>query len=345
MLPRERVEAALAFRSPDRIPLQIHPSPAGLYEHGRKLLELTRALGHDFGDLATVRMPDPPGPGDFDPDGRYHAIRTDEWGTTWEYRIFGIWGHPIGWPLNDLSRLASWKPPAEPPVSGPAFEAARAAAETHRRQWYLVGNAGALFEALRWLRRFELILMDIEDDTPEINRIADLVHRYNQSLVRHSLLVGSDAVAFGDDLGTQNALMISPQAFRRFFKPRYRVLFDPVVRAGKRVFFHTCGQVTAALEDLRDVGVTAIWPQLPLYDLRELARRCRDLGLAVQLHPDRGELMQRGSPAQVRDYVLRLLDTFDTAHGGSWLYIEIDPGFPWKNVEALFSVAREVRGA
>jgi hypothetical protein len=54
--------------------------------------------------------------------------------------------------------------------------------------------------------------------------------------------------------------------------------------------------------------------------------------------------MQRGTPAQIRDYVLRLLDTFDTANGGSWLYIEIDPGFPWKNVEALFSVAREVRG-
>ena len=57
-----------------------------------------------------------------------------------------------------------------------------------------------------------------------------------------------------------------------------------------------------------------------------------------------GELMQHGTPAQVRDYVLRLLDVFDTAHGGSWLYIEIDPGFPWENVEALFSVAMEVRG-
>jgi hypothetical protein len=97
------------------------------------------------------------------------------------------------------------------------------------------------------------------------------------------------------------------------------------------------------LEDLREVGATALWPQLPLYDLGELARRCRDLAMAVQLHPDRGDLMQHGTPSQVRDYVFRLLDTFDTAHGGSWLFIEIDPGFPWANVEALFSVAMEVR--
>ena len=343
MLPRERVEAAIAFRTPDRIPLQIAPSPAGLYEHGQKLLALMRECGHDFGDPWLMKLPDPPPPADFDPDGRYHAIRTDAWGTTWEYRIFGIWGHPIGWPLNDLSALDSWRAPEPPPITGPQFEEAHEAAARHRRTWYLVGDGGALFEAIRWVRRFELILMDIEDDTPEINRIAEIINRYNMALARHAMLLGSDAVAFGDDLGTQNALMISPAAFRRFFTPRYKELFAPIRKAGGNVFFHSCGQVTAVMEDLQKVGVTALWPQLPLYDLRELARRCRDLGIAVQLHPDRGELMQRASPRQVRDYVLRLLDIFGTAHGGSWLFLEIDPGFPWENVEALFSVAMEVR--
>lgn len=343
MLPRERVETALAFRSPDRIPLQIAPSPAGLYEHGQKLLDLVRACGHDFGDVQQMKLPVPPSAADFDPDGRYHAIRTDAWGTTWEYRIFGIWGHPIGWPLNDLSALDGWRAPEPPPTAGPHFEEASAAAGRHKQRWYLIGEGGALFEALRWVRRFELILMDIEDDTAEINRIAEIINAYNKVLARHALLLGCDAVAFGDDLGTQNALMISPAAFRRFFKPRYKELFDPIQRDGRSVFFHSCGQITDVLKDLREVGITALWPQLPLYDLRELARRCRGLGIAVQLHPDRGDLMQRGSPRQVRDYVLRLLDTFDTAHGGSWLYIEIDPGFPWANVEALFSVAMEVR--
>ncbi len=38
MTSRERVDAALAFRTPDKIPVLVHPSPAGLYEHGQKLL-------------------------------------------------------------------------------------------------------------------------------------------------------------------------------------------------------------------------------------------------------------------------------------------------------------------
>ena len=303
-----------------------------------------RECGGDFGDHSLTRLPDPPKAEDFDADGRYHAIRTDAWGTTWEYRLFGVWGHPISWPLNDLSALDSWHAPEAPPSRGPEWERARGDADAHRRQWFLVSDIGSLLETLRWVRRFELILMDIQDDTPEINRIADIISAYDAELLRHAQSLGTDAVQLGDDLGTSNALMLAPDTFRRFLKPRYRDLFKPALDAGTRVFFHSCGMTLSVLEDLRDVGVTALWPQLPLYDLPDLARRCRDLGIAVLLHPDRGELMQRGTPRQVRDYVLRLLDTFDTAHGGSWLYIEIDPGFPWANVEALFSAAREVRG-
>jgi hypothetical protein len=97
------------------------------------------------------------------------------------------------------------------------------------------------------------------------------------------------------------------------------------------------------LADLREAGADAIWPQLPLFNHRDLAKRCRELGLAVQLHPDRGELMHHGTPQQVRSYLLRLVDEFDCLSGGSWLYLEVDPGFPWPNVEALFETAMQLR--
>ena len=125
--------------------------------------------------------------------------------------------------------------------------------------------------------------------------------------------------------------------------PRYRSLFEPVKRAGKRILFHSCGMISSILADLREVGVDAIWPQLPLFDQHQLAKRCHELGLAVQLHPDRGELMQHGTPQQVRNYLLRLVEEFDCLSGGSWLYLEIDPGFSWPNVQALFETARQLR--
>jgi uroporphyrinogen decarboxylase len=193
------------------------------------------------------------------------------------------------------------------------------------------------------LRPFEDVLIDINCDTPEINRLADLLMDYYSVMVANALAIDVDAVAVGDDYGTQQAMMISPKTWRRFFKPRYQALLDPVVKAGKRIFFHSCGQITPILEDLHDVGANAIWPQLPLFDHRTLAKHCRELSLAVQLHPDRGHLMQRATPQQVREYILRFMDEFDCLSGGSWLYLEVDPGFPWKNVQALFETAIELR--
>jgi len=344
MLPTQRVQAAIAFKPPDVIPLRILPARGGLYEHGAKLVELHARCGHDFGDLSGLQMPQPPTPEEFDPDGSYHAFVTDAWGIVWEYRIFGVWGHPVERPLDDLGLLDAYTPPAVPPCSGPDVEQAAAAVRTQRRRWFVLGGAGSIFETLHSLRRFEDVLMEIATDTPEINRIADMLTQNALGHVKRSVAMDVDGVAFGDDYGTQDALLLGPKAWRRFFKPRYEALFDPVKRAGKRIFFHCCGYIDPLLDDFAELGVDVVWPQLTAFDLEHLARRCRQLGMAIELHPDRGDLMQRGTPEQVRAYVLRMLDTFDTYGGGSWLYIEIDPGFPYANVEALFNTAMELRG-
>ena len=337
MLPRERVLAALHLQAPDCVPLRIFPAPGGLYEHGARLRDLIRECGHDFGSLDGLALPDPPPPTDFDPDGSYHSLRTDAWGTIWEHRVFGVWGTPATWPLADLAEFDRYRAPAPPPCQGPDFRAARAAAHRQRRRYYHLGEGASLFERLHSLRPFEDVLMDIAEDRPEMHRLADLVCEHVTAQVRTTLELGADGVAFGDDFGTQRNLIFAPAAWRRFFKPRYRALFEPVVKAGKSVFFHCCGRIDAILPDLREIGVDVIWPQLTAFGAEsDLAAICRDLGLVVELHPDRGETMQRGTPRAVARHVTQLLDRFGTAAGGSWLYLEIDPGFPWPNVEALF---------
>jgi len=343
MSSRERVQAALAFQPVDLIPLQIHPSPGGLYEHGAKLLELMKTCGHDFGSLDDFTLPIIP-PEDFDTDGRYHVVRTDEWGTTWEFRQYGIWGYRIGYPLADISLLPQYRPPSIEKLSGETLDTIHIAGEAHRQQYYQVGGGISLFETLQSLRPFEDVLIDITHDTPEINQLADLLVDYFAVTVQNALLAQVDAISVGDDFGTQQALMMSPKTWQRFFLPRYQRLFAPIKQAGKRIFFHSCGQVSAIVPDLRSIGVDAIWPQLPLYPHVEFARQCRELGLALTLHPDRGNLMQRSTPAQVREYLLRLVDEFDCLSGGSWLYAEIDPGFPWENVEMMFKTIMELRG-
>ena len=343
MEPRERIAAALRFDAPDKVPLRIFPAAGGLYEHGQKLVDLLCRCGHDFGDLTNLAPPSPPGPDAFDEDGSYREFKTDPWGTRWEYRIFGVWGHPVEWPLGDWAKLNGYRPPAPPRPEGEGFERQRRETLAARQHFFCRGGGGSLFEKMHSLRRFEDVLMDLAQDTPEINRLGDLLLEHSAGCVDYSLKLGVDAIGFGDDFGTETALLISPKTWHSFFRPRYDRLFEPVRAAGKPIFFHCCGSIAPILPALRELGVSVIWPQLTAFDLRELAATCWDLGLVVELHPDRGELMQRGTPDQVRRYVHDLLAIFRTHEGGSWLYIEIDPGFPWPNVEALIETAIELR--
>lgn len=332
----------MEFRTPDVIPIQVHPSPGGLFEHGPKLLDLLKSCPNDFGDPEGLRMPDPPSE-EFDGDGAYHAVRTDPWDVTWEYRIYGIWGHPLRRPLDDLDKLATYRAPAPPRAGDPGWESAKAEAAKHRETRYLVGNGDMLWERMHFLRGYEEVMTEIMLDTPEIHRIADMISTYMDGCVRYCLDLEVDAVIFGDDFGTQLAPIFPPRIWREFFKSRYERIVKPIRQSGTAIHFHSCGQIGPYLADFAELGVGAVWPQLPLYDQRELAAMCRDLGLAVLLHPDRGELLQRGTPDQVRRYLDDLLEAFRTRDGGSWLYVEIDPGFRWDTTVALVEYCKALR--
>ncbi|MBE0697104.1 MAG: hypothetical protein IH586_09285, partial [Anaerolineaceae bacterium] len=157
---RERMLAALAFQPVDKIPLQIHPSPAGLYEHGQKLLDMMRACGHDFDDQSGLALPLVPA-GEFDADGRYHKIVQDEWGTIWEHRLYGVWGYRIEHPLADISRLENYHVPSIERLEGTALENARAVGAVQRREYFYLGGGVSLFETMQSLRPFEDVLIDI----------------------------------------------------------------------------------------------------------------------------------------------------------------------------------------
>ena len=177
-----------------------------------------------------------------------------------------------------------------------------------------------------------------------INKLADAIIDYDAAALRCAIEAGCDGVSFGDDYGTQYTMLMSPEMWRSFFKPRLKRLFAPAVEAGLDIHFHSCGMVRPILEDLADIGVTSVWPQLPAYDMQDLASLCRSLGLAVAIHTDRAITMTHGTPQQVRDLVLREYDTFKMQDGGSWFYIEADNGFPYENLEALVNTVRELRG-
>ncbi|NLG26208.1 MAG: hypothetical protein GX558_12690 [Clostridiales bacterium] len=343
MTGRERVRAAMRFSPVDAVPLQYYLPPVGFYEHGEKLNDLFMSLPGDFGPMARQPVPVLP-PSDFDAQGRYHTFQRDEWGTVWERRIFGVAGIACEHPLRDAGLIADYRFPPRPPIDEPALARDRAAAREHQKSHYLVMPGGSLYERMCALRPDEDVLCDIALDEPHIHLLADRIVEHFAHHVRRAVLLGADAISFGDDYGTERSLIVSPATWRSFFKPRLRALFQPAVDAGLDIIFHSCGAVGEILPDLREVGATAIWPQLPAYDMDKLAKTCRALGLAVAVHTDRARTMSFGTPAEVRALAEREYRAFRMDQGGAWFYVEPDNGFPFENIRALVETIAQWRG-
>ncbi len=334
MLPRQRVFAALDFRAPGVVPLEYHASPAGFVEHGERLRRLLLACPDDFGPPDRFPIPNAAaGPREW----------RDEWGVVRREEAFGAGGIPYERPLDDISKAASFRLPLLPACSGAAFDSERARVAAHRREYFEKSGWISLFELMHSLRRFEDVLMDIATDRTEIHELADRLTEHQLAQIGYLAARGVDAIQFGDDFGTQNELILSPRTWRSFFEPRYRALVKAAHQAGAKVFFHTCGNVRRLLDDIAELGADAIWPQLNAYDPRWLSAFSRDRRVALALHPDRGEMMIRSTPEQVRNYVRELVETFAVNGGGSWFYVEIDRGFPFENVEALVETIASLR--
>jgi uroporphyrinogen decarboxylase len=62
----------------------------------------------------------------------------------------------------------------------------------------------------------------------------------------------------GDDWGNQRGVMIGPQRWRRYFKPRYARIFDAVHQQGKLAIMHCCGSVADIMADIIEIGLDVL---------------------------------------------------------------------------------------
>ena len=333
MTHRQRALNALTKQPVDRPALQFLYPPVGFYEHGEALNDLYEKYPGDFQEFTRQPIPSLPASA-FDSDGQYYELITDEWGVTEEYRVYGIMGQVVDSPVKTLEDADRYE---FPPLPAHLRNAARHRAWVSRMKadYFVFGNGGGLLERMWALRGYENFMMDLVYDQPEFNQLMDRMTEYNRAMVEAEVAAGVDGVAFGDDYGTQSGLMLSKDTFRRMVKPRLARMIEPAKKAGLHIHFHSCGQVSELFEDFKDLGIHSVWPQLPVYDMKELKKALDYYDFSIALHTDRAFTMTFGTPEDVRETVLLENEIFKPKDGGAWFHIEADTGFPLENIGAL----------
>lgn len=82
-----------------------------------------------------------------------------------------------------------------------------------------------------------------------------------------------DAIHIADDWGSQNALLISPNMWREYYKPIYKQYCDMAHSKGKYVIMHSDGFVEEIIPDMIEIGVNALNLQIFCMDIEKLAKQ------------------------------------------------------------------------
>ncbi|MCY3023405.1 MAG: methyltransferase [Planctomycetota bacterium] len=329
MTGRERVRAALTFSSPDRAPRDIWALPAITRLRKKEFDALCRKYPMDIqgapGTPAAVKS-EPDNPSGI---GRY----TDDWGSMWQVAELGVVGEVKAPVLADWSRLAGFRPPWHLIQSRSAADVNRVYAGSDR---FVVSECTARpFERLQVLCGTEKVFLDLAYGTRELLKLLEIVHDYYLKDIEWWCRTDVDAVTTMDDWGTNKALLISPATWRAVFKPLYRDYCRMIHRAGKFAFFHTDGHTAAIYGDLIEVGMDAINSQLFCMDIEELARRYKGQ-VTFWGEIDRQHVLPFGTPAEVRQAVMRVRRALDDGRGGVIAQCEWGKNNPRRNIDALY---------
>ncbi len=235
------------------------------------------------------------------------------------------------------------------PEGGLALGARRLRESTDRAIVGLFG--GNLFELPQWLYRMDNYLMYMGLYPEQVIRLSEaLCAIYMKNLEKWLAAVGPyiDVVLFGDDLGGQNGPLMSPEMYRRYYKPYHKRMWTRAKElADVKVQLHCCGGVRELLDDLIDAGLDAINPVQITCKGMDAAGLKRDFGERMTFWGggcDTREVLGNATPEAVREHVKRQVEIL--APGGGFVFQQVHnvlANVPPANIVAMFEAVRETK--
>ena len=381
MTPRQRVLATINHQEPDRVPIVIGVSNAtGIkmkpYQGLKKLLGIDAPdeYIYEWPELGTAKIDeatmqrlhsDVRGVRDIHPAKTLERNRTrephapfiDSWGSGQREIEPGVWFPGIH-PLKEATTIAEIENyPGWPDMDDPtrvAHVAAAARQLAAQNEYAILATPWLLFPferafAMQGMDTF-LMNMAMYPDMAEalLRKNLDLC----KQLMGHFLdELGDnvDIIKIGDDLGTQDRLMISPKMYRAMLKPLHAELIEfTKARTKAKLLFHTDGDVFDLIEDFIEIGVDILNPiQTSAGRMANLEALKSEYGEDIVFCGaiDTQHILPHGTPQEVKDEVHRVIDILGP--GGGYMVASVHTimnEVPPENILAMVDAVLEHGG-
>lgn len=271
------------------------------------------------------------------PDARPKS-GTDEWGCVWENIGVSNLGEVKAHPLKEWS---DWDTLAVPDIRDPARWRHLAEAREKAGDKFLLASGISLYERAHFLRGLENLWCDILIEPDKLGRLLDLLVDMNLYAIERYARAGADGYIWCDDWGLQNRLMISPDAWRALWKPRYARVYAAAHDAGLLTFLHSCGDIASILDDFIEIGLDVIqMDQQENMGLDRLSERFAGR-IAFWCPVDIQATMVNGSDDDIRAYCHALAERLGTPQGGFIAKWYSDPAGAGHRPQAIAAMCEE----
>ncbi len=314
MTSKERVIKAVTFDKPDRVPVC-----------------LPEKWGTDIINCWDW----------VDPDFKPKQEGEDEWGCVWE-KVAGdkTMGQVKVHPLTDYAMLDSY-PFADFTVAR-RYEPYRKLVEGNREEKFILAGVDfQLMHRLEYLRGHDNAWTDYLVNPDGLNRLLDIFADKALDQLKHLAEIGVDGMITADDWGFQDRLMLPPEVFDEFFKPRYERVYSFARGKGIITMLHSCGYIVEILDGLNEAGLQVI--QMDQQQNMGVEKLAQGWGgkLCFYCPVDIQKMMNQGSPQEIRAYARKLIDAFAGFNGGFIAQWYADPDAAGHTADRVDAMAEE----
>jgi uroporphyrinogen decarboxylase len=344
---RDRVLMALDGETPDRVPCALNFYHVDLDGVAPREYDWESMI-----DVQFVHLPPSPEEAAFQQSARPHSPDT-RLGTFFQRVTYAHWSYHPETPTerNPLARAESLEDLRNFPF--PAVDAPyrvvglRAQVDAYHAQGLAVGGnlphlGGELFEAAWRLRGLENFLLDLVERPAWADYLLDQLTTLacrNAETLAHA---GIDVLSLDDDVGAPVTMMMSPDMWCRFFKPRIAqiIAVARTIKPDLRVIFHSDGCFEPIIPYLIDIGVNGINPLQAEHMDAEKIRRRHGPSLAFWGTVGCQTTFSYATPVAIRAEVKRRVETLGPAGLVLSPAYDLDgPDIPWANVAAFLEAA------
>ena len=340
---QERVKISLEWKEPDRVPIQIAATPEirdrlTEYFGGRNILEV---LGVDFRSVAGVwrgRVKESCGGMSYDIWGvGYREVRNQ----------FGVYDEACDLTLAGIKTMDDFYKYPWPDVSDYDFSTIEEQCGQHRGFAISFGGAGMpdIVNGISRGRGMEKVLMDLAMEDEVGMAIIDKRVGFYYEYLKRGLEAAKgkiDIVRLGEDCGTQNGRLVSPEVFEMVFVPRLKKFYDLAHQFGAKAMMHSCGDTHEIMPAFMGMGLDildAMQPEPPGMEPEKIRKMCYGK-LAFCGLISTQQTLPHGTVEECRREARHRIDVI--GKGGGYIFSpahQLQPDTPLDNIIAVYEEA------